>query len=134
MALTADQAALVRYYMGYSVAGDAQYFVFRELAYTNRSWASISLDDPAGGGRLAHLSVVEEARITGFFLPNLQAREAEIQTAVSNLDTDKASVWTRNRTEVSDRRAVFTDLRIELCRFLGFPPGPGLSAVSRVTR
>ena len=64
MALTADQAALVRYYMGYSVAGDAQYFVFRELAYTNRSWASISLDDPAGGGRLAHLSVVEEARIT----------------------------------------------------------------------
>jgi hypothetical protein len=138
MALTDDQNALVRYYMGYSAAGvGTSLFPFHELAYSDVSYMGVSLDgstDNPAGGKLNNLSAPEEARITGFFLPNLLARETEIQAAASNLDTDQASVWYRNRSEVSDRRAMFTALRLELCHFLGFPPGSGLRTSNRVVR
>ena len=50
--------------------------------------------------------------------------------AAANLDTDIAAVWTRNRREVADRKALFNDWRRELCDFLGVPPGPGLQRQS----
>ncbi|CAH2606422.1 conserved protein of unknown function (plasmid) [Rhodovastum atsumiense] len=121
MALTAQQIADTRHYMGYSVAGDDASRPWRELAYSNVSYMGLSLDY-----RLAHLSAEEEARLTGFFLVNLAAREQEIQDAAGNLDTAAAAVWTHNLNEITDRRALFNALRLELCRFLGFPPGSGL--------
>lgn len=50
--------------------------------------------------------------------------------AAGNLDTDIAAVWTRNRNEVSDRKRLFNDWRLELCDYLGVPPGPGLQRQS----
>lgn len=135
MALTSAQIVAIRYYMGYSVTGDAAYAPYRELAYSDVSYMGIALDDPTGqGGRLQNLSVDEEAKITGFFLPNLAAREQEIQCAAGNLGTDIAAVWTRNKNEIGDRTALFTRLRLDLCLFLGFPPGQKLTAGNRVGR
>ncbi len=122
MALTDQQLADVRYYCGYSVAGNAMASPFRELAYSDVSYMGLSLDY-----RLADLSDVEEAKLTGFFLVHLPLREAEIQAAGSNLDTASAAVWTHNKDEIKERRALYTALRLELCRFLGFPPGSGLA-------
>lgn len=84
--------------------------------------------------RLGHLSAEEESTITTYFLPNLSAREKDIQCAASRLGTDQAAVWKRNRTEVSDRRALFNQLRRDLCDFLGFAPGSNLTAGNRVVR
>lgn len=129
MALTDQQRTDVRYYMGYSVAGDPDASPYRELAYSNVSYMGLSLDY-----RLDNLTASEEARITGFFLPNLTLRESEIQGAAANLDTDRAAVWTRNRDEVADRTHLFTQLRRDLCGFLGFPAGSALSRANRLVR
>jgi hypothetical protein len=129
MALTAQNIVDVRRYCGYSVSGDTTSFPAREFVYTDRSLLGMSIEY-----RLAHLQPEEENRITGFFLPNLAAREQEIQDASCNLDTDQAAVWRRNRSEVGDRRDLFTALRIELCDFLGFAPGPGITRATRLVR
>lgn len=136
MALTDAQKADIRYYMGYSVAGDDTIRGSREAAYSNtRMFSSVSLDEEVQGlGLLSRLTVAQESRLTTFFLPNLAKREAEIQTAAANLDTDVAAVWTRNRSEISDRTSLFTALRMDLCRFLGFPPGSGLVSRNRLVR
>lgn len=135
MALTSAQIVAVRYYMGYAVAGNATYFAYRELAYSDVSYMSIGLDNTDGaGGRLQNLSSDEEDKITTFFLPNLAAAETDIQTARTNLDTAQAAVWTRNPKEMAERKAAFRDLRESLCVFLGFPLGPALSRGSMLVR
>ena len=136
MSLTQTQQMQCREYMGYSVTGGPLYQTFRELVYSDVSYMGIELDDPTNAalGRLDNLSVPEEARITNYYLPNLVAREQEIQDASANIDTDPAAIWTHNKTEVGERRAMFTALRIDLCRFLGFSPGPGVMNSSRLSR
>ena len=129
MALTSAQVVDVRRHMGYSATGNTTAQPYREPAYTNVTFAALSIEY-----RLSNLTADEEAVITTFYLPNLQQREQDIQTAAANLDTEKAAVWTRNTTEISDRQALYRYLRMELCKFLGFPPGSGLSATNRVTR
>jgi hypothetical protein len=135
MTLSAQQLVDTRRYMGYSVTGDAFYANFRELVYSDVSYMGIALDDPTGvGGRLAHLSPEEETTLTTYYLPTLTAREADIQAASANLDTDKAAIWTHNKSEVSERRSMFMELRVELCHWLGFSPGPGIQASNRLVR
>lgn len=121
MALTAQQLVDVRRYMGYSVTGNTATESYAELVYSDVSYFGISLDT-----RLANLSTEEEFTVTSYFLLNLPLREAEIQAAADNLDTDRAAVWTRNKIEVADRRELFSRLRLDLCSFLGFAPGRGL--------
>ena len=128
MALTAQQLVDVRRYCGYSLSGNTTFYPYRELVYSNVSYFGISLDS-----RLANLSDEEETTIVTYFLVNLPLREAEVQAAADNLDTDRAAVWTRNKNEVADRRELFTRLRLELCSFLGFSPGRGLQ-VGRLVR
>lgn len=135
MALTAQQIVDVRRYTGYSVTGDSIYNAYRELVYSDVSYMGIALDDPTGvGGRLAHLSNEELNTLQNYYLPTLAAREADIQTATANLDTDKAAIWTHNKSEIAERRDVFTQLRIELCHWLGFSPGPNIQASNRLVR
>lgn len=129
MLLNASQLVDIRRYMGYSVSGNSATQPLRELVYSNVSYMGMSLDY-----RLANLTPAEEMVIMTNYLPNLAAREQEIQGAASNLDTDQAAVWKRNSNEVSDRIRLFNYLRRELCTFLGFPPGPQLEAGNRVVR
>jgi hypothetical protein len=129
VALTAQQLADLRWFAGYSVAGDSAAQPYREVAYTNVTLGGLSIEY-----RLAHLSAEEEARITGYWLPNLTARQAEIQAAAASLDTAQAAVWTRNVREMAERRRLFDDLRRDLCAYLGLPPGSALARLNRVVR
>lgn len=135
MSLTAQQKTDIRYFMGYSLSGSAAYLPYRELAYSDVSYMGIALDTDNGqGGRLQNLSPEEETRVTGYFLKNLYLREQEIQDATANLDTDKAAIWTHNKGEMGERIAAFTNLRLSLCHFLGFPPGSGLRSGNTLVR
>jgi hypothetical protein len=127
--LTAQQTTDVRRFCGYSVFGAAGTTQFSEPAYSDTTEGSLSL-----GYRLANLSPEEEGVVVNTYLTNLYLREQEIQGAAANLDTDKAAVWTHNKQEVSDRINLFTALRLELCGFLGFPPGSYLKPMNRVLR
>lgn len=60
------------------------------------------------------------------YLGILTSLEVAIPTAANNLDTDQASVWTRNRSEVLDRSRLLDDWRKRLCGFIGVAAGPSL--------
>jgi len=75
--------------------------------------------------RMNFLSGSEEA-VVRQYLATLAQLEAGVPQAASNLDTDKAAVWTHNANEVRDRARLFDDWRRRLCGFLGLPPGPAL--------
>jgi hypothetical protein len=129
MALTSAQLVAVREYMGYSASGNSTVAGYRELVYSSMSYMGLSIET-----RLANLSSDEEARVTGYYLANLTLREAEIQNAACNLDTAVAAVWTRNKNEIADRKDLFSSLRLDLCTFLGFEPGPNLRNQNRLVR
>lgn len=126
--LSNQQIVDCRRYMGYSVTGDPESTPYRELVYSNVSYMGLSLDY-----RLTHLDA-HEAAIVCKFLDKLSSLEEEIYGASDNLDTEEAAVWKRNKSEVSDRINHYTWHRRELCTFLGFPPGPQLSAGNRIVR
>lgn len=73
--------------------------------------------------RMSNLLPEEEAIVTTK-LANLGNLETAISGASANLDTDKAAVWTHNKNEVRDRIALYSYWRIDLCDYLGIPPGP----------
>ena len=68
-----------------------------------------------------------EATVVRRYLGTLTVLEFAVPRAGDNLDTDQASVWTRNRDELRDRSRLFDDWRRRLCGFLGIPPGPALA-------
>ena len=77
----------------------------------------------------------EEEAIVVDFLVTLAGLESGISRAAENLDTDKAAVWQRNRSEVSDRTRLYNQWRRQFCGLLGIPPGASLgNGVSTVTR
>lgn len=80
--------------------------------------------------RLSNLAAEEEAVVRTTFLANLYTLEAAIPAAGANLDTDQAAVWTHNKREVADRRALFASWRKDLCEFLGVPPGPAFNSAA----
>jgi hypothetical protein len=77
--------------------------------------------------RLANLSD-SELVIVRRYLGTLTTLEAAVPGASDNLDTDQASMWTRNRSELTDRMRLFDEWRRRLCGFLGVPTGPALSS------
>jgi len=79
--------------------------------------------------RVANLSDTE-AGVVRQYLATLSFLEQAIPTAAENLDTDEASVWTRNKTEIDDRLKIFDEWRRRLCGFLGVPAGPSLPSGS----
>ena len=129
MTLSAQQVVDVRRYCGFSVSGNTTSQPYREPVYSDVTLASLSLDY-----RLANLSAEEENTVVTYYLANLYLREAEIQGASANLDTDQAAVWYHNKQEVSDRMGLFNQLRLDLCNFLGFEPGRGLRSQNRLVR
>ena len=67
-----------------------------------------------------------ERTVVRQYLGTITTLEAAVPAASGNLDTDQASVWTRNKNEVVDRARLLDDWRRRLCGFLGIPPGPAL--------
>jgi hypothetical protein len=76
--------------------------------------------------RIAHLSDSEMA-IARRYLATLTTLETAVPGTSENLDTDQASMWTRNKDELADRIRLLDEWRRRLCGFLGIPVGPDLS-------
>jgi hypothetical protein len=62
------------------------------------------------------------------YLGNLTVLEMAVPGTSDNLDTDQASIWTRNKDELRDRIRLFDEWRRRLCGFVGVPSGPALSS------
>ena len=77
--------------------------------------------------RLTNLSQ-SEITVARRYLGTLTTLEQAVPGAGDNLDTDQASVWTRNKAELGDRIDLFDGWRRRFCGFLGVPPGPSLSS------
>lgn len=122
MSLSAAQMLDVRRYAGYPAIGDGQINDFSDFAYGYTSPGQIR----TLLHRLTTLRPEEETVLTTVYLANLAVLEAAIPAAGSNLDTDEASVWKHNKSEVSDRASLFNRWRRDMCSFLGISPGPGL--------
>jgi hypothetical protein len=75
--------------------------------------------------RMSNLSSAEET-VVRRYLGTLLVLEQAVPRSGDNLDTDQASVWTRNRDELRDRSKLLDDWRHRLCGFFGIPPGPAL--------
>ena len=75
---------------------------------------------------MTNLSTSEIA-VARRYLGNLTLLESAVPAASDNLDTDQASLWTRNKEELTDRIRLLDEWRRRLCGFLGIPPGPALS-------
>jgi hypothetical protein len=76
--------------------------------------------------QIANMSDQEQAVIRTVYLPNLTTLETAVVGAGTNMGTDQAAVWKRNRTEVADRQALFRLKRLEMCSFIGVEAGPGV--------
>lgn len=128
--LTPLQQADARRYMGYPMIGDTSPDDRSDVAYaqvTSGRFQTLA-------HRLTSLRAEEEA-IVANFLVMLAGLESGITRAADNLDTDKAAVWQRNRSEVSDRTRLYNQWRRLLCGLLGIPPGPSLgNGTTSVTR
>lgn len=131
MTLSAAQIADVRRYAGYPQVGSNHTVdASRDFAYgwtLPGVWETLS-------SILDNLTPENEAVLTGTYLTNLNALETAIITAASNLDTQQAGIWTRNPTEIADRKALFDDWRRRMCAFLGIPAGPSLRPNNSVSR
>jgi hypothetical protein len=79
--------------------------------------------------RLTNLSDYEIA-IVRRYLGTLTTLELAVPGASDNLDTDQASMWTRNKNELSDRMGLLDEWRRRLCGFVGVETGPALSSGS----
>lgn len=123
MTLTAQQTADVRRFAGYPALGvDTPADDSRDFAY---GWVSPGVWQTLAH-RLLNLTPENEATLINVYLGNLTALETAILQASSNLDTDKAAVWTHNKNEVADRESLFDKWRRRMCGFLGLKPGPAL--------
>ncbi len=77
--------------------------------------------------RLSNLSDPEMA-VVRRYVGTLTALEVAVPAASDNLDTDQASMWSRNKDELPDRIRLLDEWRRRLCGFLGLEAGPALSS------
>lgn len=69
----------------------------------------------------------DEEGVVLTYLNTLSQLELAVPAASDNLDSDAASAWTHNRSEISDRLHLLDEWRRRLCSFFGVPPGEGLT-------
>lgn len=120
--LTDEELVQIRRMMGYPAmgginAGQQSWRFFQ--AYGFNEW------------RIRNMAPEECVQIRRYLLDCFKL-ERDIYGASDNLDTDEAAVWKRNRSEVADRVRLYQYARIQLCQFMGIPPGAGLGGGSRI--
>ena len=74
------------------------------------------------------LTADEEAEVRVNYLSRLPDLEQALFDMSENLDTAIAAVWTHNQNELSDRRSLYNQWRLDLCAYLGAPVGPSLAS------
>lgn len=113
MAFTATQLTDIRRFCGYAAYAGFGYVLSPEMA---------TLDT-----QCADMSATEQLVVTGTYLPALYTLEGQINNAMAQIGTDVAAVWTRNKSEFTDRVAAFDYWRRRLVTFIGCAPGPDLT-------
>jgi len=116
--------------MGYPSQGSYEYTATQDVAY---AWIVPGVRTTLFT-RLDTMRPEEETILSANYLVPLNAMEVLMIADGTNLDTNKAAVWERNQNVLNDREQLFNSLRRRLCAFLGYPPGPGLSASSNSVR
>ncbi len=76
--------------------------------------------------RLANLADAEII-VVRRYLGTLTALELAVPAISEHLDTDQASMWTRNKDELGDRIRLLDEWRRRLRGFLGIAEGPALT-------
>jgi hypothetical protein len=76
--------------------------------------------------RMTNLSASEIA-IVRRYLGTLTTLELAVPATSDNLDTDQASMWSRNKDELGERLRLLDEWRRRLCGFFGVGAGPALS-------
>jgi hypothetical protein len=114
------QVAAIRMYCGYGS--------YAAYGYILGGAGMATLDE-----QLLLVTLSEQANIITI-LTLLPGLDTGISAAVQNLDTDAASVWKHNKTEVAERRALFNYYRRRLCELLNVPPGPAIGGGNMVAR
>lgn len=127
MALSDAQIVDVRRWAGYGPAGNEALAVYSDPVYSHAgpAWG---LNKLTLAEKLAGLTAAEESVLTTTYLTILATLEAAIPAAAVNLDTLEAGPWKANPLEMSQRTALFSKWRREMCSFLSIPPGPGLGS------
>lgn len=119
--LTSDQKNLCRKYCGFAARGIQPNPLWGQQFWL-QPYATIELR--MQDGQLAD----DEVETIGTMLAKLQAMEASIQDAYTNLDTQAAAVWIHNPTEVRDKVQLYQWQRQELVYYIlgPFAAGPGV--------
>lgn len=117
---TSTEIVAIRRFAGYTAWAAFGYLFTTNMA--NLDMQIINMNDD------------EQAVIRTVYLAVLPGLETAILTAATNLGTDIAAVWTRNRTEIADRQALYNHKRREMCAFIGVAPGPSLQGGGKVLR
>jgi hypothetical protein len=120
--LSNAQLVDVRRHAGYPLVGDTNVGDQRDMAY---SWVTPGIMQTLFH-RLNSLSDTEEAVLVNNYINPINDLEKAILDAGTNLDTDIAGIWVRNKGEVSDRTKLFNQKRRDMCAFIGIKPGPSL--------
>ncbi|HQT38371.1 MAG TPA: hypothetical protein PK231_03025 [Acidocella sp.] len=115
---TDQERSDVRRFMGYPVYGSgnngAQFFGYRFfVAYGTMEY------------RMTNLSPAEYQEIRGI-VAQCYTLESAIYGMSGTLNVDTAAVFKRNANEIRDRTRLYAYWRMELCRVMGMPAGPGL--------
>jgi hypothetical protein len=117
MELSEAQKEKVRYYCGYGMYG---------LQALPASGYRFSVVYGTLEYKMINLQAGEYDIIVNTFLVELPQLESDLFSARSNLDTAQAAVWYWNKNELRDRRRLYNMRRLDLCAFLGIPPGESL--------
>lgn len=118
---TDAEKVAVRRFCGYGAYGGAQPFPASGYRFSTQ-YGVLEY-------KLQTLNSAEEDVVRTTYLTSLATLEADIMGSTgvrTNLDTAQAAVWTHNKNELKDRKALYATVRRELCSFLGISPGPGL--------
>lgn len=118
---TDEETSQIRYYAGYGTTAGFGYTFSGTPVPTLDYICSQMIDE-------------EQAFVRTNFLASLISLEQAIVTAGGNLDTDQASVWTHNKSEVADRTSLYNQRRRDFCSFVGVVPGPGVRTGNSLTR
>lgn len=125
--LTEAQMVDCRRHMGYQAVGTIIPITDdTDIVYAQFGMITMSLHK-----RLTTLNASEETVLLSY-ITKCNELELAITTASDNLDTDEAAVWKHNKNEVNDRAALYTQWRVRLCAFLGFPVGKGVTPTTSV--
>ena len=116
MALTDAQKVAVRRHCGYPLYGGQPVQAFGHRFYQH--YGTIEF-------RMNNMSSDEQTVVTTM-LTNLATLETDVLGTRDNIDTSAAAVWTRNKHELAERKALYNEWRLKLCDFFGVPGGPGL--------